>query len=36
MMQVELHTRIALTARFGVDNAHGETAQDALFGVSVY
>ena len=27
MIQLDLNTRIALTARFGVDNAHGETAQ---------
>nr|HEX4317273.1 hypothetical protein [Kofleriaceae bacterium] len=36
MMQLELHTRVALTARFGVANAHGETAQDVLVGLAVY
>ncbi len=36
MVQLELHTRLALTARLGVAAAHGEIMQDVLFGLSVY
>lgn len=36
MLQLELHTRLALTARLGVAAAHGEVMQDVLFGLSVY
>ncbi|HLL25782.1 MAG TPA: hypothetical protein VK427_26775, partial [Kofleriaceae bacterium] len=36
MLQLELHTRIALTARFGLAQAHDEHMSDILFGLSVY
>jgi hypothetical protein len=36
MFQLDLHTRIALTARFGLSEAHGEHATDAMLGLSVY
>jgi hypothetical protein len=36
MFQLDIHTRIALTARLGITWAHGEQMRDALFGVSVY
>ncbi|MBA3819905.1 MAG: hypothetical protein H0X17_13500 [Deltaproteobacteria bacterium] len=36
MLQLELHTRIALTARFGLARAHGERMSDLLVGLSVY
>ena len=36
MFQLELHTRLALTARLGVAAAHGEVMQDVLVGLSVY
>ena len=36
MFQLELHTRVALTARLGLALAHGEQMQDVLFGLSVY
>jgi hypothetical protein len=36
MLQLELHTRIALTARFGLAKAHGERMSDILVGLSVY
>jgi hypothetical protein len=36
MFQLELHTRIAITARLGVAYAHGENMQDLLVGLSVY
>lgn len=36
MFQLELHTRIALTARFGLAQAHEERMSDILFGLSVY
>jgi hypothetical protein len=36
MLQLELHTRIALTARFGLAQAHEERMSDILFGLSVY
>lgn len=36
MLQLELHTRIALTARMGAVKAHGDRMTDLLFGLSVY
>lgn len=36
MLQLELHSRIALTARAGVVAAHGDRQTDLLFGISVY
>lgn len=36
MLQLELHTRIALTARVGYVRAHGDRATDMLVGISVY
>ena len=36
MLQLELHTRIALTARAGYVHAHGDRATDMTFGISVY
>ena len=36
MIQVDVNTRIALTARFGLTRAHEERMTDALFGLSVY
>lgn len=36
MLQLELQTRIALTARFGQAWAHDERMSDILFGLSVY
>ena len=36
MFQLDLHTRIALTARFGAAEAHGEHSTDAMIGLSVY
>jgi len=36
MLQLELHTRIALTARFGQTHAHDERMSDILVGLSVY
>ncbi len=36
MLQLELHSRIALTARAGVVAAHGDRQTDLLFGLSVY
>ncbi|HEX7842377.1 MAG TPA: hypothetical protein VF469_33120 [Kofleriaceae bacterium] len=36
MFQLEIHTRIALTARLGIAQAHGEQMHDAIFGLSVY
>jgi hypothetical protein len=36
MFQLELTTRLALTARLGISRAHGEQMRDATFGVSVY
>ena len=35
-LQLDLHTRIALTARFGIAQAHDEHMQDILIGLSVY
>ena len=36
MFQLDIHTRIALTARLGIADAHGEQMHDAIFGLSVY
>jgi hypothetical protein len=36
MFQLELNTRIALTARLGIAQAHGEQMHDAIVGISVY
>jgi hypothetical protein len=36
MLQLDINTRIALTARLGVTRAHGEQMSDALIGLSVY
>jgi hypothetical protein len=34
--QLDINTRLALTARLGVSWAHGEQMHDALIGLSVY
>jgi hypothetical protein len=36
MMQLDINTRLALTARFGITYAHHERMTDALFGLAVY
>ncbi|MBA3464814.1 MAG: hypothetical protein H0T46_33075 [Deltaproteobacteria bacterium] len=36
MLQLDLHTRIALTVRMGVVRSHGDKQTDALVGISVY
>ena len=36
MLQLDVNTRIALTARFGLAKAHEERMSDVLFGMSVY
>jgi len=36
MLQLDINTRIALTARLGVAAAHGEQMHDAIFGLTVY
>jgi hypothetical protein len=36
MLQLDVNTRIALTARLGVAQAHGEYMKEALFGLAVY
>jgi hypothetical protein len=36
MFQLDINTRIALTARLGFSYAHGEQTHDALIGLSVY
>jgi hypothetical protein len=36
MIQLDVNTRIALTARMGLTKAHDERMTDALFGLSVY
>jgi hypothetical protein len=36
MLQLDINTRIALTARFGLARAHGERMSDAMLGLSVY
>jgi hypothetical protein len=35
-IQLDINTRLALTARFGQTYAHGELMTDALFGLAVY
>jgi hypothetical protein len=36
MFQLDINTRIALTGRLGLANAHGEQMHDVLIGLSVY
>jgi hypothetical protein len=36
MLQLDVNTRIALTARFGLAKAHEERMSDILFGMAVY
>ncbi|HEY5948960.1 MAG TPA: hypothetical protein VIV40_25890 [Kofleriaceae bacterium] len=36
MFQIDVNTRIALTARLGLTRAHGERMTDAMVGLSVY
>jgi hypothetical protein len=36
MFQLDINTRVALTARLGLAQAHGEQMHDVIFGVSVY
>lgn len=36
MFQLDINTRVALTARLGLAQAHGEQMHDAIIGVSVY
>lgn len=36
MLQLDINTRVALTARLGIAWAHGEQMHDAIVGVSVY
>ncbi len=36
MLQLDINTRVALTARLGLAWAHGEQMSDAIIGVSVY
>lgn len=36
ILQLDVNTRIALTARFGLTNSFGERTLDSLFGLSVY
>jgi hypothetical protein len=36
MFQLDINTRIALTARLGIAWAHGEQMHDAIVGLSVY
>jgi hypothetical protein len=36
MFQLDVNTRIALTARLGATRAHDEEMHDLLFGISVY
>ncbi len=36
MLQLDLHTRLALTARLGVNKAHDDRMTDVLFGLAVY
>ena len=35
-LQLDVATRLALTLRLGVSDAHGATTQDAMFGLAVY
>jgi hypothetical protein len=36
MLQIDINTRLALTARFGMAQAHDELMRDIQFGLSVY
>ncbi|MBA3451765.1 MAG: hypothetical protein H0T42_01565, partial [Deltaproteobacteria bacterium] len=36
MVQLDIHTRLALTARAGIVQAHADKSTDLLFGLSVY
>jgi len=36
MLQLDIHTRLALTARFGMVSAHEDRMTDMLFGLAVY
>ena len=36
MFQLDIHTRLALTARLGIAAAHGEQMHDAIIGLCVY
>jgi hypothetical protein len=36
MFQLDVNTRVALTARLGLAYAHTEQMTDLLFGISVY
>src|SRR5262249_44808875 len=36
MFQLDINTRLALTARLGISHAHGEQMHDAIIGLSVY
>jgi len=36
MLQLDIHTRLALTARMGIVQAHDDKMTDMLFGLSVY
>lgn len=36
MFQLDINTRVALTARLGLAQAHGEQMHDAIIGISVY
>lgn len=36
MFQLDINTRVALTARLGIAWAHGEQMHDAIFGLTVY
>ena len=36
MLQLDIHTRLALTARMGIVQAHNDRMTDMLFGLSVY
>jgi len=36
MFQLDVNTRIALTARLGIAQAHDEQMHDVLIGISVY
>jgi hypothetical protein len=36
MVQLDINTRLALTARFGLTRAHEERMSDAMFGLAVY
>ena len=36
MFQLDINTRVALTARLGLALAHGEQMHDAIIGISVY